>query len=64
MFELTNEQNKQISSWIVSHNCPITYEGSIGGKITYAFTPTSLGVVEKAICGCGLFIDVTYYKDW
>jgi len=63
-FELEPEQAKKISDWAYNHNCPITYEGASGGKITYQFTPTSLGQVEKGVCSCGAECDVTDYDEW
>ncbi len=64
MFDLTPKQLKKIDEWAYDHHCPIAYEGAIGGKITYQFTPTSLGMVEKVICSCGKECDVTDYDDW
>ena len=64
MFDLTPEQIKTIDAWAYDHDCPITYEGASGGKITYQFTPTSLGTVEKAVCTCGEECDVTEYDEW
>ncbi len=64
MFDLTTEQRKTINEWVDDHDCPITYEGASGGKITYQFTPTSIGMVEKAVCACGKECDVTDYDVW
>ncbi len=64
MFNLTIEQFNTIETWADNHDCPITYEGACGGKITYQFTPTSLGTVEKAVCSCGNVCDVTEYDEW
>lgn len=54
----------KIDAWAYNHDCAITYEGAIGGKITYTFTPTGLGLIEKGVCACGKEIDVTDYQDW
>jgi len=45
-----------------THDCPITYEGAIGGKFTYSFTPTSLGVIAVITCSCGYKLDCTDYE--
>lgn len=54
----------KLEAWASSHQCTITYEGAIGGKYTYMFAPTSLGMVTKVECACGAIIDVTDYNDW
>jgi hypothetical protein len=48
MFKLTEDQQEETKEWMTGHDCPIGYEGAIGGKITYNFTPTGIGVVEKS----------------
>lgn len=43
------------------------YEGAIGGGITYEFTPTSLGMVEKVkytTYSKVYELDLTEYSDW
>ena len=41
------------------------YGGAIGGNLTYAFTPTSLGVVTKVTDSLtGETIDLSDYEDW
>ena len=64
MFKLTAEQQDETKEWVSGHGCPIDYEGAIGGKFTYNFTPTGLGVVEKVTCSCGSVIDLTLYDKW
>lgn len=63
-FHLTDEQSARIKTWERNHRCPITNEGAIGGKITYKFTPTSIGVAQGAKCACGEKINVTDYESW
>ena len=64
MFNLTAEQKEQTNKWMMGHGCPVAHEGAIGGKITYSFTPTSLGVVEKVSCSCGVTLNLTEYDEW
>ena len=61
-FELNLEQSERVIRWSHDHDCSITNTGAIGGKITFQFTPTNLGTVEKAICACGKELDVTDYN--
>jgi len=64
-FELTDEQAAQIDEWRREHECPYKYhQGAIGGRITYEFTPTGLGVAASAKCACGSEINVTNYDEW
>lgn len=63
-FTLSAPCHQRIEEWENDHNCPISYEGAIGGKITYCFTPTSIGTATKALCACGSKIDVTFYEEW
>lgn len=64
MFEFTQEQHEKISAWDGSHDCEVKEVGAIGGKMTYCFTPTSLGMVGKVLCACGKELDVTDYGSW
>ena len=63
-FTLTDDQQKQARQWVDSHTCSIDYSGAIGGKTTYSFTSTSIGVVEKVSCACGEELDLTDYDMW
>lgn len=43
------------------------YEGAIGGGLTYHFTPTSIGVVQKVTYENGLSkfeLDLSDYESW
>jgi hypothetical protein len=65
IFELTDEEEELIDEWRREHECPYKYhDGAIGGRISYVFTPTGIGVVMGAECACGSKIDVTNYEDW
>lgn len=65
-FCLTEEEENKYRVWIKEHNetCPIKYSGAIGGKITFQFTPTSLGLITKVICGCGKELNLTDFEGW
>lgn len=64
-FSFDEEQSKKVNVWVNEHRgvCPAPL-GSIGGRITYSFTPTSLGTVERVTCACGAELDVTEYEHW
>ncbi len=66
MFEVTEDQQKQISKWVKriqkKHG---DYYGAIGGGVTYMFTPTGLGVVlEVKESKTGETLNVTDYDNW
>lgn len=64
MFELDKVELQNFIEWDSKHECSLKeYAGAIGGRISYKFTPTNLGVVVKVICGCGEEADITNY-DW
>lgn len=54
-FKLTDDEVMKYQDWILEHNkeCPIHYEGAIGGKITFTFTPTGIGTMASVSCACG-----------
>ncbi len=66
MFNLTKEQQEQLAVWEHKHKdaCTMKYFGAIGGRYTYSFTPTSLGVVFTVECSCGEKKDLTEYDSW
>lgn len=59
-------------AWVKDHATPTgepctwqtSYQGAIGGVLTYSFTPTSIGTVHKVRCTCGAEMDVTDYEAW
>lgn len=47
------------------HAHGIPYFGAAGGELTYEFTPTSIGVVEKVThAGTKQTLDLTEYDTW
>ena len=58
-FKLTPEEVKDIEKWKNEHTKEFhdnneKYAGRFGGQFTYAFTPTSLGMIGKVKCACGM----------
>jgi len=62
-FKLDKEQMKQVREWWMDDKhleCRNAGAGSIGGKLSYIFTPTSIGVLTQVECGiCLDTIDVS-----
>lgn len=55
-FPISKEEKDFIDEWTKDHlikKHSDTYCGVIGGRFTYEFTPTSIGVVGKIKCICG-----------
>jgi len=69
-FELEKDQIIKMNKWLDIHNhseCPFSIPnncGAIGGRLTYTFTGTSLGLISKVKCACGEEVDLTDYTDW
>lgn len=65
-FNLTKEEEIKYKEWLLEHNktCSEKDTGAIGGRMTFQFTPTSLGVITQVKCACGEKIDLTDYKGW
>ena len=62
-FELTEEQELKYLKWSMAR--PKKNSGAIGGRYTFSFTPTSLGVIIKVIDDFNKeFIDLTEYESW
>lgn len=56
-FSITFEEKAAIKEWINKHakekHGGDDYAGTIGGRYTYEFTPTSIGDVGVIKCNCG-----------
>ena len=62
-FALDEAQVAKINEWVSGHN--LVYEGASGGRYTYSFTPTSLGIVYEVIDNVtGEKLNVTDYDLW
>ncbi len=62
-FELTPEQAQEYNTWDHFHCCNED-AGTIGGKVSFKFTPTGLGVCVQAMCICGAVLDLTDSENW
>lgn len=67
-FVFNKEQQVKFHEWDEAHkkrcvNGDPMNQGAIGGRLTFSFTPTSLGEIQKVRCVCGEEIDLTDY-DW
>ena len=69
-FDLDDEQAAKVFKWNRKHldHCPLYgKDGAIGGRVSYTFTPTSLGQIVKVKCACGSEdseVDLTDYENW
>ncbi len=62
MFSLDERQTQALNEWVKT--LPEAYAGAIGGRLTFSFTPTSLGTVVKVRDGISdKEVDLTDY-DW
>lgn len=64
MFSISPNEGLKIAEWQANHDCKITETGAIGGKYTFKFTPTGLGVKSEVECACGDNFDFTEYESW
>lgn len=65
MFMLNEVEERTFQEWKEKHDvmCPYVIGkksiGSIGGRLTYRFTPTGLGTLVSVKCACGRHKDLT-----
>ena len=72
MFDLTEEQCERVAEWVKEIDPPREdgepQHGAIGGALTYQFTPTTVGLVTKAVFLLGTereqVLDLSDYDDW
>lgn len=62
-FTVDGEELDLLQEWLKKHNeeCPYASpkrQGAIGGRLTYMFTPTSIGTIATVKCACGEEIDL------
>lgn len=61
LFEITEEEMARFKEWVKEHDktcsLPVKDDGSrcgtIGDRFSFSFSPTSLGTIVGAKCGCG-----------
>lgn len=68
IFESFHESDK-FQKWIAEHDKTCKFAdpakcGASGGRLTYSFTPTSLGLIQKVRCACEAEVDLTDYESW
>ena len=64
-FIISKEDMEKFKKWDNDHNCGHKdYAGAIGGRLTYSFSPTRVGMIIKVICACGEECDLTDYDAW
>jgi hypothetical protein len=62
-FELDEDEQKKLDKWLAKKDK--RYSGAIGGRYTYSFTPTSLGVITKVTDSLDKDeVDLTDYLSW
>ena len=73
-FTIITYELKEVLDWQTEHNktCPyyddgtkvVSPQGAIGGRTTYSFTPTGIGVAVTVSCACGAKENITDYDSW
>lgn len=66
MFDIVGKEAETLHNWLTEHDktCSVKHnQGAIGGRLSYCFTPTSLGIITVVKCACGEEIDISEY-DW
>lgn len=68
-FTLGDEEIATAKKWEAEHDKTCRYAkpgstGAIGGRFTFSFTVTSIGIVCKIACACGEEKDITDYSAW
>ena len=68
-FEFDETELRKYKKWKEEHDktCPCKdpmKQGAIGGRLTYQFTPSGVGVATVVKCACGEKIDLTDYESW
>lgn len=59
-FELTKAQEAKFKVWDKKHTECRGVDGAIGGRLTYSFIPTGLGVIIIIKCSkCNKTLDLT-----
>ena len=64
-FSLSEKEETQAREFMDKHRHPDVYKGTIGGHISFLFTPTAVGDSITIRCAiCGEELDITDYEAW
>lgn len=67
MFDIGKAEGVKLRRWSRRHDKTCIYvknQGASGGRTTYSFTPTTLGVITVVSCACGKKCDITDYDSF
>jgi hypothetical protein len=65
LFELSQEEEKKFTKWNAKHSLCKGKEGTLGGRLTFSFTPNGIGVITKVKCSiCKKELDLTDISTW
>jgi len=54
IFEIPKSKEQEINNWISNHKCKCKNKSTaIGGRYSFIFTPTGIGIFSKVKCVCG-----------
>lgn len=63
VFTIHADKVKRVDHWLKTHPCSLRgkpEKTAIGGRITYAFTDTSIGQMQTVKCACGQKFSIDY----
>ena len=65
-FIVPDEDEEKANEWLEKHRkiCKVDDVGAIGGKYTWSFIQTGLGLIIILKCFCGEEINLTDYESW
>lgn len=66
-FELNEDEIKRYAAWVEIHDKTCRFfhnQGAIGGRTTFCFTITGIGVIVTVRCACDAECDLTDYGCW
>lgn len=59
-FTLTIAESDAARNFIIRHKCSLKGSGpTVGGRATYVFRPTGIGIICEVVCDCGKKKDIT-----
>ena len=53
VYELSDDEKKEIEDWLDDHECTLEEPSCCGGEYSIEFTPTSIGMGICVKCACG-----------